>query len=326
MSKNYKIIFPIFLWLSITVSAQEQSIDTSQLKELQTFSAETGADGILVLHKNKIIHEWYNPNCDSIYMNTASAVKSWTSIVIGRLIQERKIKNVNELVCDYIPEWKAGCEANVTIKHLLTMTAGIKKRRTRTGPKRFVFLEQNFNEFVLNIELDTLPGSIWSYSNEGVQLLAPIIEKVTGMDAKLAFQQLLFDPLGMDSTSLFSDPSGNGVLFGGAKTTLRDFSKIGQLMFNNGNQDGKQLLPESWVRRATKSIAQNKNYGYLWWVDEENQHYTAMGDFGQLCVVYPNENLIYLRYQTCRNNDPKENLNWMGLDFFKLVKSVVQTD
>ena len=48
-----------------------------------------------------------------------------------------------------------------------------------------------------------------------------------------------------------------------------------------------------------------------------------MGDFGQLCVIYPAEELVYLRYQTCRNTNPSENMNWLGMDFFKMIKEVV---
>ena len=59
------------------------------------------------------------------------------------------------------------------------------------------------------MELDTTPGATWSYSNEAVQLLAPIIEEAAAMETEAAFQKLLFEPLGMDSTSLFRDPAGN---------------------------------------------------------------------------------------------------------------------
>lgn len=317
-------IFSFFLFIgSISLWGQPpSSINQDQLKSLKQFTQDTDADGILLLHKGRIIEEWYNPYCDSIYMNTASLMKSLTGVLVGALIQEGLIKSEEDLVCDYWPEWKAGCENQVKIKHLLTMTSGIKQRRSRTGPKRFIFLEQDFNAFMKEQALDTIPGAVWSYSNEGTQILAPVIQKACGMEVEACFQKKLFQPLGMDSTSLFRDPSGNAVVFGGAKTTLRDISKIGLLMLNGGKLKGKRLISEDWVEQSTSSIDQNKYYGYLWWVDQENGSYTAMGDFGQMLMVFPEKDLIFVRYQTC-SNTPGNNMRWMGPDFIRLVKDVV---
>lgn len=318
----------LFFFLSLFggllfLNAQSSSkVNLDQLNELKKFSMETDADGILVLHQNEIIEEWYNPDCDSVYMNTASLMKSLTSVMIGTLLHEGLINSEEDLVCDYWPEWKAGCENKLTIKHLLTMTSGIKQRRSRTGPKRFIFMEKDFNGFMMEQEPDTIPGAMWSYSNEGVQALAPVIEKACGMEVEACFREKLFKPLEMDSTSLFRDPSGNAVLFGGAKTTLRDISKIGQLMLNKGLFKGERLLSEEWITKATSPIEQNKYYGYLWWVDTENGSFTAMGDFGQMCIVYPEKELIFVRYQTC-SNTPGNNMKWMGPDFIQLVKGVI---
>ncbi len=321
MKKLYSFLF-LLPGISLLSAQTFSSIDIENLKELKQFSRETDADGILVLHKGKTVEEWYNPDCDSTYMNTASLMKSLTAVLMGVLIQEGKIKSEEDLVCDYWPDWKAGCENQVSIKHLLTMTSGIKQRRSRTGPKRFIFLENDFNAFMKEQELDTLPEAVWSYSNEGTQILAPVIEKACGMEVEACFREKLFKPLGMDSTTLFRDPSGNAVLFGGAKTTLRDIAKIGQLMLDQGVFKGKRLLSEEWVKKSTTPIEQNPYYGYLWWVDEENGSFTAMGDFGQMLMVFPERELIFVRYQTC-SNSPGNNMRWMGPDFIRMVKEVV---
>ena len=197
----------LLLGASLFLNAQPSlQVDFNQLAELKKVSRETDADGILILHKNQMIEEWYNSDCDSIYMNTASLMKSLTGVMVGVLVYDGLIKSEDDLVCDYLPEWKAGCENKVTIKHLLTMTSGLKQRRSNTGPKRFIFLEKDFNAFMLEQELDTMPGVTFSYSNEGVQLLAPIIEKACGMEVEACFREKLFGPLEMDSTSLFRDP------------------------------------------------------------------------------------------------------------------------
>ena len=194
----------------------QKTINVDSLQRIQQIAEETFADGILLYHDGKIIHEWYNSDCDSTYLNTASAVKSWTGLLIGRLLKEGKIKSLEDPVCDYLPDWEAGCEADVRLKHLLTMSAGINKRRSRTGPRRNMMVEPDFNAFALDMPLDTMPGIRFSYSNETVQLLAPIIERTCGLSVEKCFREKLFEPLGMDSTSLAKDEAGNAVVFGGA--------------------------------------------------------------------------------------------------------------
>ena len=321
--KNAFTLMGAWMFYLVTV-AQPSGINEKQLEDLVSFTKETFADGVLICHGDNIISEWYNPGCDSLYMNTASAVKSWTNVVIGRLVFEGLIDSIDDPVCKYVPEWKAGCNNGITIRHLMTMTAGIDKRRVVKGPKRAIFLEEDFNEFVTAIEPDTVPGIRWSYSNESVQLLAPVIEGASGSTAQECFQTYLFEPLGMDSSALFMDPARNAVTFGGAKTTLRDFLKVAQLMMNDGKLNGKRLLPEGWVEDSTTPTAQNAYYGLLWWCDPGLGNFSAMGDFGQLCVVYPREKLVYLRYQTCRNQDQSQNLNWMGPQFFEMIRNTVQ--
>jgi len=319
------LLATLLAFFSLTALFGQKNINTDTLRKVQTIAEETFADGVLILHKGEIIHEWYNPDCDSVYMGTASAVKSWTGLLVGILLKEGKIKSVEDPVCDYLPEWEAGCKANVKIRHLLTMSAGINKRRATEGPKRVIFVEPDFNKFVLNMPLDTTPGLRFSYSNETVQLFGPIIERTCEMSVEDCFQQKLFEPLGMDSTSLVKDDAGNAIVFGGAETTLRDFAKIGQLMLQKGAWNGQQLVAEDYIEASVTPAPTSAYYGYLWWVNEESGSYSAMGDFGQLCIVFPEKDLIYMRYQTCKNQDRRYNINsWMGLDFLKTLGAVVE--
>lgn len=94
---------------------------------------ESFTDEFILIHKNEVLAHWKNSNCDSSYFNTASMLKSWTSLVIGIMIDEELIKSEKDLVCDYLPDWKDGCKNDVTVEHLLTMSAGINKKRGANG-------------------------------------------------------------------------------------------------------------------------------------------------------------------------------------------------
>ncbi len=91
------------------------------------------------------------------------------------LIADGKIKSVDAPVCSSISEWCAGNKAKVTLRHLLTMTSGL--------PRMFeegVGYVSDKNLFVINLPLAAEPGKAWAYSNEGVQLLSPILDKAAG--------------------------------------------------------------------------------------------------------------------------------------------------
>jgi CubicO group peptidase (beta-lactamase class C family) len=303
------------------IGQEKSELDSSNLIKLIEFSKETFTDEIMLIHKNKIVCHWKNEKCDSLYFNTASMVKSWTGLVIGILIDKGLIKSENDLVCKYIPDWKDGCKHHVTIKNLLTMSAGFNRRSGAMG----ILAESDMNQYVVNTELDTLPNIRFAYSNESVQLLGIIIEKLTYKSANEYFHEILFNPLEMDSTFLTNDPTGNSVVFGGASTTIDDASKIGMLMVNCGKYNNKQIISLSWIKKTITPSEKASFYGYLWWLDNnsENKNFAATGDFGQMTIVFPELDLIYLRQQSC-NKDKSGNMTWMGPDFLKLISSVIK--
>jgi len=306
---------------SISVFAQSLEPDPLQLQKLIAFCDSSKADEILILHAGKIIGHWKNPQCDSVYMGTASMVKSWTGLALGCLIDRGLIGSVDDRVCQYLPEWEPGCEHDVRIRQLLNMTAGLNRR----GP-RGILSKSNMNAYVLQLKLDTFPDVRFSYSNESAQLLGMVIEKVMKKPADECFRELLFEPLGMDSTTLSRDSAGNVVTYGGCKTTLQDAGQIGLLMLQNGQHQGRQIVSEQWVKESVTPSKLAPYYGYLWWLDNQSAHknYAATGDLGQMTIVFPALDLVFLRRQNCDLSANSIAMRWMGPDFLKLLGSVVR--
>ena len=134
-------------------------------------------------------------------MYTMSSVKSWSGLLTGMLIADGKIKGIDQPASDFLPGWSEGEKAKVTLRHLLTMTSGLKQRLGQgPGPDQSVGFAANKNAFVLGLPLNFPPGERWSYSNEGVQLLSPILEKAAGVPLQDYARTRLFEPLGMTNT------------------------------------------------------------------------------------------------------------------------------
>lgn len=324
--KNTKVILIIMLLIPAFASIS-QEINQQKVQELIKYNDSLYASEVLILHKGKKIVYWSDTTCDISVMYTASMLKSWTGLAFGTLIDHGFIKNIDQKVCEWLPEWADGCAKNVTLRHLLTMSAGFRRRGGNSG----VLAQSDNNLYVLNSKLDYSPGMKFDYSNESVQLLGIILERASGMDADSYFEKYLFQPLEMNSTHLVRDRSGkNWVTYGGCITTINDVSKIGQLVLNKGKFGDRQVISEKWISESLQPSSLASYYGYLWWLDYKysaHQNISAMGDPGNMMIIFPKSDLIFIRSQTCKtdlNSHPEYcSSKWMGVAFINKISGIM---
>ena len=109
--------------------------------------------------------------------------------------------------------------------------------------------------YVLKIPMaDWDPGTKFDYNNLNSELLGTILERSTGKRYSDILQEKLWGPLGGDSARVWVDSE-----FGDAFTscclmaTAMDWARIGQLMLNRGQVNGKQIVPAAWIDASTTS-------------------------------------------------------------------------
>jgi CubicO group peptidase (beta-lactamase class C family) len=293
-------------------------LDVRALERHREHAERSGADAVLVVYKGRIVSEWYAADYHEP-IATMSSVKSWTGLLVGMLIEDGKIKSVDDPVSDYLPEWKEGAKAKVTVRHLLTMTAGLKRRWGREpGLDQSVGFVANKAAFVLTLPLAYKPGERWEYTNEGAQLLSPLLDKAARRPIQDYARDRLFKPVGMSRTNLQLDAQGRAMTYADARTTLRDFARIGVLMLNKGRWGDKQVVPEKWVRESTRPCPQKKDYGYLWWLLDDPPGFATLGYRNTDCYVFPSLDLVVARTQ---NTPGPEGLYQPAAP--KLIKAIV---
>jgi len=251
-------------------------LNLEALSEYSLLCEHTHADAYIVVYKGRIVAEGYAKGY-VVPMATMSSVKSITALLVGMLIADGKIASVDDPVSKYLPQWNDCNRAKVTIRHLLTMTSGLKRRSGKQGPDASVGYVADKDAHVIALPVTYEPGKQWDYSNEGAQLLSPILDKAAGMPIQDYAKTRLFEPLRMNQTSLRVDPQNHAWTYADAKTTLRDFARIGMLMMNDGKWAGKQIVPASWVHDCVQPCAQNHGYGYLWWLDDSPKGFGTRG-------------------------------------------------
>jgi hypothetical protein len=145
----------------------------------------------------------------------------------------------------------------------------------------------------LDRKMTNQPGKVFCYDSPGMHLLSAILQKTTGVTEFDFARQNLFEPLGIHDVYWEADPQGYSHGWGDLHLMPKDVAKIGYLWLNHGIWDGRQIVPAAWVADAVKvhtRTGQKDNYGYGWWVSDNN--YSAMGRGGQNIKVYPALNII----------------------------------
>ncbi|MBV9926901.1 MAG: serine hydrolase [Acidobacteria bacterium] len=284
-------------------------LNVGALKRHAELCLRTGADACLVVYKGKIVQELYGPRYQEPTM-AMSSTKSVTGLLVGALVDDGKIKGVDEPVCRYVEEWCAGAKGKVTLRHLLTMTSGLPRMKDE-GVGRV----SDKNPFVKGLPLAAEPGAAWDYSNEGVQLLSPVIDRAAGEPAQDYARRRLFGPLGMNDTRLHLDLKGHAWTYADMETTPRDFARLGMLMLGKGTWRGRRVISESWVAESTKpSQKLNPNYGLLWWLVPDG--YAALGYLDTNLYVFPSQDLVVVRMQA-KPLDPQPPYHSEALPIFR---------
>ena len=296
---------------------------TSNIDDFDTFLADKGTQAFIVIHNDTIIYEeYFNGTQRDSLVTSFSIAKSFTSALIGIAIDEGYIGSVNDPIVKYLPELSHRDPRfdKITIRHLLMMSSGIKYVEFPffNGDDAKTYYYPNLRQLALEqTEIVADPGRTWLYNNYHPLLLGLIIERATGKTVTAYLQEKIWGPVGMEfdgSWSTDSDASGFEKMESGINAHAIDFAKFGRLYLNNGNWEGKQIIPSAWVIESTQPpvnidtapyfptddffAAGNGYYAYMWWGIRhgENDHdFIALGNHGQFIYVSPSQKLIIVR-------------------------------
>jgi len=271
-------------------------------------SIETKA--FLVLDNDTIVHEeyWGDHTIDEV-SNSFSASKTVISLLIGIAIDEGKIQNVDEPVCNYIPEFKTNGREGLTIRHLLMMSAGFDWVESGKNPLSEAaegYYTSDLYGLVTRLRIIETPGKRFHYQSGNTQILGFILEKATGLTLTDYMYQKIWEPIGASSQAFWSldKESGDEKSFCCLYATARDFSRLGTLILHDGKLNGKQIIPIWYLNEMIKTSSmntddgvENMRYGWHIWV-YKNQgkpiHYFR-GLKGQYIIVVPHLNRVIVR-------------------------------
>jgi CubicO group peptidase (beta-lactamase class C family) len=276
----------------------------------ETYLEKTNTTAFIVLHGDQLLYEGYfNGSGQESIQTSFSAAKSFTSTLVGIAIEEGFIRGLDDPITDYLPELfdRDPRFEDITIRHLITMTSGLRWERSASNPFSDDFISYyspDLRATALETQIIEGPGQTFLYNDYNPLLVGMILERATGMTVSEYMETRLWQPMGAEgdgSWSLDSEQSGFEKMFVGVNGRAIDLVKLGWLFLNNGKNGDTQVVPTSWVEEATRldtDTDPTADYQYYWWIDTESGGYFAEGDKCQFIYVYPRADLVLARFGT----------------------------
>ena len=282
---------------------------------LVAFLEQTYTDGFLVLKDGAIACErYFNGMGEGTLHLSQSVAKSFTGMLAG-ILAARGLFDVDALVTDILPELGRTAYSGATVQHLLDMTSGVRFSEDYTDPfsdmgrsdvaagwkpippgaDSSLSWPRSIFELILELrELEREHGQEFAYRSIETDVLAFVLERVTGKRLAQLMSEELWQKLGMEqSANMTIDSAGFALADGGLSACLRDYGRFGQMILDGG----AGIVPPSWIE-ATRSgdhqlfggsyravLPDGAYRNQLWIEDPVSRCLMARGVFGQLIHI-----------------------------------------
>ena len=234
-------------------------------------------------------------------LNVYSVSKSITSIGVGLACQENLLK-LTDPIYQFFPQINFSLLdpkiKKVTIRDLLTMTAGLKDPLFfADDPERYL-VKDWIRYYFTHAEFVHEPGKNFLYSTFNSYILSCIVESATGATLVNYLKPRFFEPIGIGNPDWLSCPMGHTMGAHSLMLTIDEMSKIGLFLLHKGKWQGKQILNSQYLEAATSNQVPDAKgrthfgYGYQYWINPDYRSFRADGKLGQFIIVLPQNQLV----------------------------------
>ena len=258
-------------------------VDWDKLRAAWEHNASSaGGTGLLVIRNGYIVGEWYKDADRATRFNIYSSSKSYTSTAFGLILRDfgnetpagGKSLTLDTRVCN--EEWMPEAlpvpdprKADITVRHLLNMTAGLSEENPP--------MDKPFEWSLGHVEgspmakLKNEPGEAFHYSNAGVSHLVLVFNRAAKEDVEPFLQKRLFEPIGLEEENWLKIGGKDGAIgpytqgYSGLHTNPRQHARYCYLALHKGEWAGKRIVPETYYDFAWTGTKANPGYGGQWW-------------------------------------------------------------
>lgn len=268
---------------------------------------------LLVVKNGKLIAEkYFNDGALDNKTLMQSASKSYISTLIGLALEQDCLQSVDQKMLEFFPDYAGEItdprKEEITIRHLLQMRSGYPWEETHPDLMEAMWIGDN-PPLVVGFPLTADPDTIFQYSNLSNAWLAAILSRACDTNLKDFSEEYLLEPMGVEMGELWPNEYDDYHALFHFRT--RDAAKFGLLYLNEGEFNGKQIVPAEWVHDSLKTYSEKVNtsgvdsgkigryfrevgYGYQWWSARAGEHHFnyAAGHGGQLIVLLEDLDMV----------------------------------
>lgn len=246
----------------------------------------------LVRHGNVIAEVGVAPFSYDNQHELFSVSKTFTGAAVGLAIADNLLRlddRLGAIIPEALPDSVPAEMADITVLDLLTMTSGIPVDWMMRGRK------DKWTPELLSHGMASAPGKNFAYDSMSSYLLSAIVQKVTGRTVLDYVTERIFTPLGI--TDFAWDLSPEGVTTGGWGLWMKpeSLARFGQMLLDGGRWNGRQILPEQWVKLMTTKkidVPGTSDYCYQMWTCDHPNTSRADGAWGQYIIMMPDEDMV----------------------------------
>ena len=294
----------------------------------QAASDSMDIHSVMIVRDGSVIYSrWQSEGVDTVPHVLHSVSKTFTATAVGLAIADGKMA-LTDKVIDFFP-YKLPAEVSdnlkaMTVRDLLTMTCGHDEEPTGQRGQDVDWVQAFLAQPVVHE-----PGKFYLYNSLGTYMLSAIVQQVTGEKVVDYLDTRLFQPLHIDKPKWEESPQGINCGGWGLYLKTEVLAKMGQLLLQKGEWNGKQIIPTEWVAEMSKKQVESINpgtrieqaeergmtketsdwmqgYGYQMWRCRPGC-FRADGARGQYIIVVPDKNAVIAI--TSDNGDLQGELN-----------------
>ena len=285
-------------------------------------------DGVLVMHKGKVVYESYTGCLAEAGKHAAmSMTKSMTGLLAEILVAEGKLDD-KALVSDIVPELAGSAFADATVRQVMDMTTGLAYSEDYANPKADIWVYSaaanpmpkpadykgpvGYYEYLQTVKKEGEHGEAFGYKTINSDALGWIVSRVSGKSVTELLSERIWSRMGAEQDGYFTvDGIGTPFAGGGLSAGLRDLGRVGQLMLDKGEINGERLFSANvadniqaggdraaFAKAGYKTLA-GGSYRGMWWVFHNNHGaYAARGVHGQTIYIDPTAEMVIVRFSS----------------------------
>ena len=282
-------------------------------------------DGIVVLHKGRIVYERYfgvcRPEQPHILM---SVTKSFVGLLAQWLVHEGALDETAP-VTRYLPEMAGTAYDDARVRDVMDMRIGVRYSENYADPAAEVWDygraagampkpegyrgPRSIDAFLRDLVKEGPHGEGFAYKTVNTEVLGWIVKRVAGKPLAALVSERIWSRIGTEEDAYFTiDESGAEMGGGGLNATLRDIARMGEMMRCDGRWNGAEIVPKAVIddirfngspeafHAAGYVTLPGWSYRNMWWVSN-NPHgaYMARGIYGQNIFIDPMAEMVVAR-------------------------------